>query len=100
MYLNDYKTTDLVIRFSLGYGILDINGPGAPSNLCGKSSDAFVKEEETVFQLKMGDSSTGVVSDVEAKSWYAYADVISDKAGFICEKEGNEQTVFMFKVLT
>ena len=78
----------------MGYGILDINRSGTLSNLCSKSSDAFAKEDETVFQLKMGDNSN--VNDVEAKSFDVYTDVTSDKAGFICEKEGNVNRSYIF----
>ena len=60
------------------------------NDFCDKTSDDFNKEDETVFQLKMGgfDSSGVQQNDVEAKGWVQYTDVSSDKSGFICEKEG------------
>ena len=55
-------------------------------NLCGfGGTDGFTNILETVFQIKMGAAS---VHQTDAMEWVFYADVSSEEAGYICEKEG------------
>ena len=74
----------------MGYGIPDID---SPTTLCNFVSDRYIREKETVFQIKMG---TIDAHDVDAKEWGMYADVTSEKAGFICEKEGSIINIIVY----
>ena len=77
---------------SLGYGILGLDKASSSRDLCAKQSDDFTKEHETVFQLKIGDfsnSNSPVQHDIIANEWIDYSDTTNDKAGYLCEKEGN-----------
>ena len=73
----------------LGYGVLGLDD----ASLCGKQTDSFTKEHETVYQIKVGDfsdesSSNHVEHDIVAKEWIDYSKLTSEKAGYLCEKEG------------
>ena len=78
---------NLILR--LGYGIQGIDRAHTSGELCsqGNGDDDFTKEDETVFQLKMGALS--IPLHVKAKRWNNYLDMNDADAGFICEKEGN-----------
>ena len=77
----------------LGYGILGLDEAASDRDLCGKKTDSFTKEHETVFQMKVGDfsdasSTNHVEHDIVAKEWIDYSILTSEKAGYLCEKEG------------
>ena len=78
-----------IFIFRLGYGIQGIDRAHTSGELCsqGNGDDDFTKEDETVFQLKMGALS--IPLHVKAKPWNNYLDMNDADAGFICEKEGN-----------
>ena len=78
----------------MGYGILGLDQASSNRKLCNKQSDGFTKEHENVFQLKIGDFSDAsannhIQHDIVAKEWMDYPDAIGEKAGYLCEKEGN-----------
>ena len=52
-----------------------------------KNSDNFEKYEEAVFQMDIKASH-----DIKAHQWNLYSDLDTEKAGFVCEKEGNHLT--------
>ena len=80
----------------MGYGVQGFDRPTSSGDLClpDSDNDNFEKEVETVFQLKIGESSEAF--DIEAKSWGDYNDLALDAAGFICEKEGIIPTEIYF----
>ena len=56
------------------------------NELCqNKNSDNFEKYQETVFQMDIKASH-----DIKANPWALYSDLDAEKAGFVCEKEGNQ----------
>ena len=50
-----------------------------------KNSDNFEKYQEAVFQMNIKASH-----DIKANQWVLYSDLDAEKAGFVCEKEGNQ----------
>ena len=91
--LNMFQMLKYNICSRLGYGILGLHEDASDRDLCGKTSDGFKKEHETVFQMKVGDFSAPVSSDhvdhdIVAKEWIDYSQLESEKAGYLCEKEG------------
>ena len=54
-----------------------------------KNSDNFEKYQETVFQMDIKASH-----DIKANPWALYSDLDAEKAGFVCEKEGNQINFF------
>ena len=71
---------------SLGYGVDGMERVVSHGDLCDKGNDDFTKEKEAVFQMEITDSS----KEVKANEWALYPDLADEKAGFVCEKEGNQ----------
>ena len=70
---------------SLGYGINGMDRVVSNGDLCNKGNDNFDKLKEAVFQMGIGASS----NVIKARQWAQYSDLDTEKAGFICEKEGS-----------
>ena len=76
---------DVFNIISLGYGINGMDRVVSNGDLCNKGNDNFDKLKEAVFQMGIGASS----NVIKAKQWAQYSDLDTEKAGFICEKEGS-----------
>ena len=92
-FASDWIKNKYFLCFSLGYGIPEIDKPTTHGHLCGLNYDTFTKEKETVFQLKMQAVDQ---HRIKAREWEMYTDVTSEKSGFICEKEGNNNNFSLF----
>ena len=80
----------------MGYGINGFDRVVSNGDLCdgqngAMTSDNFDKHQEAVFQMNIK-----ATLDIETKQWAAYSDLDSEKAGFVCEKEGNKLTWFNY----
>ena len=74
----------------MGYGIYGMDRVVTNDELCqNKNSDNFEKYQETVFQMDIKASH-----DIKANPWALYSDLDAEKAGFVCEKEGNQINFF------
>ena len=74
----------------MGYGINGMDRVVTNGELCeNKNSDNFEKYQEAVFQMDIKASH-----DIKAHQWNLYSDLETEKAGFICEKEGNQLTSY------